>query len=125
MTFKTKMNIAPLVSAGGLLAITKGYCTVNERDVDLSVHVQTAGVLGAAHLIAQHGTPEVLPRAVSTGVLFTAGMYAMGNSNVVRLLVLGTVLGYVAETISGGEVNEAQEESVDESGGPGGYNRVQ
>ncbi len=98
---------------------------MNDRDVDLSVHVQTAGVLGAAHLIAQHGTAEVLPRAVSTGVLFTAGMYAMGNSNVVRWLVLGTVLGYVAETISGGEVNETQEEGADESGFGGSPYRVQ
>jgi hypothetical protein len=105
------MNAAPLLSAGGLIAITKGYCAANEIEAATSLHVQTAGVLAAAHLISQHGARETLPRAVSTGVLFSAAMWGLGNRNAVRWMVMGTVLGYVAETLSGGEVNEAEEDS--------------
>jgi hypothetical protein len=107
------MNAAPLLSAGGLIAITKGYCAANEIEAANSLHIQTAGVLAAAHLVSQHGAREVLPRAVSTGVLFSAAMWGLGNRNAVRWMVMGTVLGYVAETLSGGEVNEKTEEDSD------------
>ena len=114
------MNFAPLLSAGGLLGITKGYCTANSVNVDNNVHFGTAAVLGGSHVVARTGASEPLAIAVSTGALFSAGMWGIyGNRNVVRWIVLGTVLSYIGETLAGKyseDVNEEAQEGAPSSG---------
>lgn len=109
------MNIAPLISSGGLLAITKGYCTANNLDVENSTHFGTAAVLGVSHLIARNGSEEPLTISLSTGALVSAIMWGYyNNRNVVRWFTIGTALGYVAETLGGKydeEVNEKEDTS--------------
>jgi hypothetical protein len=115
------MNIAPLLSAGGLLGITKGYCTANSVSVDNNVHFGTAAVLGGSHVVARTGATEPLAIAVSTGALFSAGMWGIyGNRNIVRWIVLGTVLSYVGETLAGKYSEDVNEEAQEAApSGPG------
>ena len=113
------MNVAPLISSGSLIAITKGYCTANKLDVDNSVHLGTAAVLGVSHVIARNGATEPLTISLSTGALFTAIMYGYyNNRNYLRWFTIGTALGYVAETLGGKydeEVNEKEDSSTGDS----------
>jgi hypothetical protein len=113
MTYKNKMNIAPLLSAGGLLGITKGYCTANSLDVENSTHLGTAAALGISHYVARNGSTEPLTISLSTGALFTAIMYGYyDNQNFLRWFLIGSTLGYVAETVGGKyyeEVNEKED----------------
>ena len=115
------MKTAPFLSAGGLLAITKGYCSANSLNVENSTHFGTAASLGIAHYIAQNGSDEPVTISLSTGALFTAIMWGYyGNPHYIRWFTIGTALGYVAETIGGKYDEEANEK--EDSGNIGNFN---
>ena len=106
------MNYAPVASSVALLAVAKGYCTAAVVDAPLDIQLQTAAILGASHFVSELGTSgDPLNTALSTGALFTAAMFLLGDRAIVRNGVLGVALSYIAETalgISAEETNEGE-----------------
>ena len=109
---------APLASSLALLAIAKGYCTASDVSVPIVVQLQTAAVLGASHYVSElGGDGDPLRTAMTTGALYTAILFFLGDRAVVRNGVLGVSLSYIAETSFGKDNAKEADDSDDERRG--------